>query len=994
MDYFGQKMKYTLEVTPFKKGGEGSVYNIVGKSDVVAKIYHSGVVTAELEAKIKYITNNPPAKSILNQIAWPQDYLTDASGKFVGFVMPKLKIDAELGDLYVYPAKKIKLTNEQKVVVAINICRVIAEIHKAGYVFGDFNPCNIGVNLTTGNVAFLDTDSYHIYDKITKHTYRCNVCLNGYVAPELIQKCKGTDYRTATLPTFTQETDRFSLAIHIFKLLFNGFTPYNGIDENERSSQASPGQGNIAIEKDNYCFKPGNKPMSMAVPPITAFSQELQDLFTRAFISGRNNPSLRPTAEEWDKALCNYRSSMVICTNNPLHCYYNQLQVCPYCDADNRYNVMLSVGSVYGSTGSVQQINFSNPIAVPVSSTSSNSKATYSSSSSAASSLGNSITKAKKQSKLGFRKKFAITMISILVLLLIGGGISGGLYYKNGVDAANETQELISYLPLGEVSNYSVYKDLIQEAYESYESLASWQKDRVENRGILLAIIPKYNEYIVETLRTTSGEVSEETVSTSSALTDTVKLYNGLNSEQKSLLSNEEIAKYENYKKVLEVINSIKEIDDDLVNKYDRITSVNRTYLSIDEEFQGLVYNYELIATFESKMEFLNQFTFTEIENGYSLNVKNGISFEGELILPCRYNNKDVIKIEKESFKDQRRVTAITVSENVQIIESGAFSGCNNLTELTLPFTGESLSSSTAFKHIFGGADVPQSLKKVTITNQNKVVDSVFSGCNHIETIVYKKTLNYIGASSFKGCEALFTFNSKTEGTINLSGNMDSIGARAFEDCASIQRIIFSDEILTINDYAFSGCRSIESLKLTNRITKIGAYAFQDLKQIQEIVVFNSTQQIGVGAFKNCNALHKIQLPFLGLSKTATNYNSVFGAIFGYVSEGYSGLSWDSGFKNTIYSNSPYSSGSAIRSDGAIWQFSYVHNNIVRDSYWYYIPTTLREVIITNQTDIPTAAFNGCSMLTNINITQGIESQGEYAFQNCTATIQDGTIKD
>ena len=55
MDYFGQKTKYTLEVTPFKKGGEGSVYNIVGKSDAVAKIYHSGVVTAELEAKIKEI---------------------------------------------------------------------------------------------------------------------------------------------------------------------------------------------------------------------------------------------------------------------------------------------------------------------------------------------------------------------------------------------------------------------------------------------------------------------------------------------------------------------------------------------------------------------------------------------------------------------------------------------------------------------------------------------------------------------------------------------------------------------------------------------------------------------------------------------------------------------------------------------------------------------------------------------------------------------------
>ena len=173
MEYYGQNGKrYNLKASPFKKGGEGSVYELVGNDQLVAKIYHAKVVTEELKSKIKYITNNPPDKSILNQIAWPQDYLMDSAGNFVGFVMPKLQIDAELGELYVYPPKKIQLTNDQKLVVAINICRVISEIHKAGYVFGDFNPCNIGVNLTTGNVAFLDTDSYHIYDKTTGYTYR------------------------------------------------------------------------------------------------------------------------------------------------------------------------------------------------------------------------------------------------------------------------------------------------------------------------------------------------------------------------------------------------------------------------------------------------------------------------------------------------------------------------------------------------------------------------------------------------------------------------------------------------------------------------------------------------------------------------------------------------------------------------------------------------------------------------------------------------------
>lgn len=129
------------------------------------------------------MASNPPDKSILDQIAWPIDCLYDGAGKFVGFIMPKLKIDAELGELYVYPARNIQLNNDQKVVVAINICRVIAEVHKAGYVFGDFNPCNIGVNLSSGHVAFLDTDSYHIYDKTNNKLYRCVVCAADMLLP-------------------------------------------------------------------------------------------------------------------------------------------------------------------------------------------------------------------------------------------------------------------------------------------------------------------------------------------------------------------------------------------------------------------------------------------------------------------------------------------------------------------------------------------------------------------------------------------------------------------------------------------------------------------------------------------------------------------------------------------------------------------------------------------------------------------------------------------
>lgn len=360
MEYYGKNGKYSLASQPMKQGGEGAIYAINGRSDLVAKIYFKERVTAELAEKLAFMSNNPPDASILSQIAWPQDVLREQNGDFVGFVMPKLKIDSDLKEIYVYPPKKdLQITYDQKIIIAINICVVISAIHKAGYTFGDFNPLNIGVNLSTGHVAFLDTDSYHIYDKYNRKMYRCGVCLDGYVAPELIQQCKGTDYLSAPLPTFTQETDKFALAIHIFKLLMNGFTPFNGIKETDSVSQASPGRGNQAIEKDNYCFKAGNKPQSVATPDLSAFPPDIQYLFKRAFIDGRENPEYRPSADEWYKALLDYKKNLVQCKRDVNHFYYVNDRECPYCAAEDRYNASL------GRPSSSSQMTFSQPISVP-----------------------------------------------------------------------------------------------------------------------------------------------------------------------------------------------------------------------------------------------------------------------------------------------------------------------------------------------------------------------------------------------------------------------------------------------------------------------------------------------------------------------------------------------------------------------------------------------------------------------------------------------------
>ncbi len=342
MIYKGSKDAYTL-TDRIAQGGEGAIYKIKGNSDILAKIYlkdtaEQRVKLAVLEQKLRYMANNPPDASVLDSISWPLDLLYDASGAFCGFTMPKMKTDAALKSVYPYnPGTPSLLTYHDRVVVALNLCVVISAVHAAGYIFGDFNPLNIGVDLQSGHVGFFDTDSYHFVDQHTGKVYRCTVCLPGYVAPEVIARCRNSDYANAPLPTFTARSDDFALAVHIFALLFNGFTPFNGIGGFENPESASLPMGNKAIEQGCYAFKKGKKPLSAGTPDINAFPPKIKRMFERAFVDGEKDPSARPDANEWRKALEDYMKRLTVCSVDPSHYYDSGASSCPYCAADRRH---------------------------------------------------------------------------------------------------------------------------------------------------------------------------------------------------------------------------------------------------------------------------------------------------------------------------------------------------------------------------------------------------------------------------------------------------------------------------------------------------------------------------------------------------------------------------------------------------------------------------------------------------------------------------------
>ena len=333
-------------------GGEGAVYEIVGYPRKVVKKYHHGADAKKREDKIREMVKISASSSFTNaklaqDVAWPLSQVYDQGHNFIGFGMNKIAFSTELDDLYVYPPKQnLHVTIKDRIDCLISLSDVVDRIHRAGLVFGDGNPDNLKIR-DDYSVCFIDVDSFHF--KSGGKTYKCEVCAPGYVAPELIKACKGTTYADCPGPTFTEETDNFSLAIHCFRMLMNGCHPFICQRQLKRAGSApAPKSTDKRIESGETPFFKSipNYTTPSYAPDINSLPPYIRDLFRRAFVDGHSNPKARPTPAEWKKALLRFRNEITQCKHNHTHYFWSANCSCPYCEADKRHASKMNTSMV------------------------------------------------------------------------------------------------------------------------------------------------------------------------------------------------------------------------------------------------------------------------------------------------------------------------------------------------------------------------------------------------------------------------------------------------------------------------------------------------------------------------------------------------------------------------------------------------------------------------------------------------------------------------
>ena len=336
--YLGNK--YWVKDDSFASGGEGAVYEVHNYYNTVVKLYSPSKRNEHQEKKLKSMLDVKLDAEVAKQFAWPIDIIYD-KGRFVGFVMNKIQ-GVPLNQIHSEKYSDMPLS--KRITIAKNLCVAVHNLHQTGNVIGDMNPNNILVSPGTGLVRLIDCDSFHITDS-KRRTYRCEVAMPEYLAPSVSNRlAKGESLKTAHLPTFTIESDTFSLAVHIFQLLMNGAHPFaiaiNGA-KNKKSVVLPQPSENMKNGVFPYDKCPEGYKLPIYALSFDVLPEKIRSLFVKRFSDNED-----VDAQAWFDALCEYEKRLKTCKSNHNHEYRKGLRKCPYCSATTNTAKMLATGAM------------------------------------------------------------------------------------------------------------------------------------------------------------------------------------------------------------------------------------------------------------------------------------------------------------------------------------------------------------------------------------------------------------------------------------------------------------------------------------------------------------------------------------------------------------------------------------------------------------------------------------------------------------------------
>jgi DNA-binding helix-hairpin-helix protein with protein kinase domain len=282
-------------------GGQGEVYQAdwSGKPFALKWYFPQTADAKQLNALQALVKKGPPSDKFL----WPIEMISVSGQPGFGYLMPlREPRHRSMIDMI---RRRVEPSFKALATAGLHLADSFLKLHAKGMCYCDISWGNVFLDPSTGDIAICDND---------------NVIVNGqppailgtpdFMAPEVV--------RQEVLPS--TETDKFSLAVMLFYLLFVDH-PLKGKKDATIHCFDLDARVKLFGKEPVYIFDPNNA-SNRPVPGIhdnaIAFEKVyptfLKKLFEKAFTTGLHDPQHgRVTENEWKASMVQLRDAIIYC---------------------------------------------------------------------------------------------------------------------------------------------------------------------------------------------------------------------------------------------------------------------------------------------------------------------------------------------------------------------------------------------------------------------------------------------------------------------------------------------------------------------------------------------------------------------------------------------------------------------------------------------------------------------------------------------------------
>ena len=135
----------------------------------------------------------------------------------------------------------------------------------------------------------------------------------------------------------------------------------------------------------------------------------------------------------------------------------------------------------------------------------------------------------------------------------------------------------------------------------------------------------------------------------------------------------------------------------------------------------------------------------------------------------------------------------------------------------------------------------------------NTDMQSIRIAGDGVKTLFLPQGLTIIDKGALQGSRYLQT--------ITIPADVTEVGVSAFEDCRSLQSVVFAGQkVKTIGDWAFYNCHELQSITIPEGVTEVGKSAFYGCSYLTEISLSSTVKSIEDNGFALCSKVRKISV--------------------------------------------------------------------------------------------------------------------------------------